>query len=97
MHCFQEITITFSIDFLVAIMGNRNQWNDIFKALKENNCLTRILYSGKISVVKKSKTKTVSDIEKNERVHYQQTCSKEICNGVIQVEGKFILHENKNF
>lgn len=57
-------------------MGNKNQWNDIFKVLKENNCQTRILYSGKISFTEKSKTKTVSDMGKNERIHclhYQQT------------------------
>ena len=42
--------------FWAEVLQTRTEWNDIFKAAKENNCQLRILYPKKLSSGKEIKT-----------------------------------------
>jgi hypothetical protein len=39
----------------------RREWNDVFQALKENNCQPRLVYPAKLSFIIEGKTKSFHD------------------------------------
>jgi hypothetical protein len=43
--------IRITADFSTENLNTKRAWNYVFRALKENNCKSRLLYSGKLSFV----------------------------------------------
>lgn len=46
----QRTAVRLTGNFLIAIMDDREQWNNIFDVLKENNCQLKILYPERICI-----------------------------------------------
>ena len=61
---YKGTPIRLSADFSAEILQARNEWHDIFKALKEKNLQPRILYPGRLSFRIEREIKNFSDKQK---------------------------------
>jgi hypothetical protein len=82
---YEDKPIMVTTDFSIGTLKAKRTWNDIFQALKENNCQTRLLYSTKQSFTiegeiktfdKNKKTKAIHDISQ----HYRRYLEEDKCN-----------------
>jgi hypothetical protein len=73
-------------DLIAETLNARKAWNDIFQALRVNNCQPRILYQEMFSFKINVKIKTFQDKQKLKECMISKAELQKICKGILHTK-----------